>query len=75
MTDTASRVMANVQDGVQAEREIKEWIVMGNRTNSIIGVPYHNLDLTNMATLINYLNVLGLVTDIERIKMISRYGE
>lgn len=55
------------------EREIKEWITIGRRARDKIGDPGSKIDLSNMATVINYLNAIGLVTDIERIKLKAKY--
>lgn len=59
-------------EGPKAE-EIKEWINIGRSARGTIGDPGSKIDLSNMASVINYLNAIGLVTDIERIKLKAKY--
>lgn len=68
---------ANTAEGLTEEgataKEVKEWIKIGRRARGTVGDPGSQIDLSNMASLINYLNAIGLVTDIERIKLKAKY--
>lgn len=66
MGEVSVQAVTQVMVQGPVEKEVKEWIKMGRGTRSKIGVPGKEFDLSNMATLINYLTCLGLVTDIEK---------
>lgn len=57
----------------QKQKEIKDMIMMGRRLNDKIGDPGTNFDFSNMAALINYLHFIGMITDIEKIKVQAMY--